>query len=90
MDVKERSLRNVMLLAVRAKNQGWRPEDVDALLRFCAEAGVTPSILREGEAERQIPPHGYIAALDSTDAGQSMACYYLGCDRAPEDSVHSG
>lgn len=41
-----RSLENVKALTMRIKHRGWNDEYADHLMRFCAEAGVVPNILR--------------------------------------------
>jgi hypothetical protein len=40
------ALRNVMRLAMQRKRRGFKVGDADHLLRFCADAGVVPSVLR--------------------------------------------
>lgn len=44
-DQMRRSLRNVMMLSHRIRKRD--PENADHLLRFCRDAGVVPSILRD-------------------------------------------
>jgi len=45
----ELSLRNVLAMAMRMTRASQLPETAAHLIRFCREAGVEPSILREGE-----------------------------------------
>lgn len=45
---KRQALRNVLMLAQRMSRRGV--EDADHLIRFCAEGGVEPSVLR-GEVD---------------------------------------
>lgn len=53
----ERSLQNVWMLAARAKHRGsWRPGDAEHLLRFCREAGVEGSPLRQPDAWTEPAP----------------------------------
>ena len=48
-DKAYRSLRNVLMLARREKRRpGSTPNAMDHMIRFCREAGVVPTILREG------------------------------------------
>lgn len=46
-DRMETALRNVLMLSHRIRKTD--PENADHLARFCREAGIEPSILREGE-----------------------------------------
>lgn len=39
------ALRNVLLLTLRDRN-AWKPENAEALIRFCREAGIEPRVLR--------------------------------------------
>ena len=53
----QQALENVRALAARAKARGaMRYEEIDHLLRFCAEGGVVGSILRDSSGEPRAAP----------------------------------
>ena len=51
----ELALRNVMRLALQRRKSGFKEGDADHLLRFCASAGIVPTVLRMGDVKEPKP-----------------------------------